>query len=251
MQILIPQNLLSELGVPQIVDIRNQLPINDNYNWEQLTGNRDLNQITTIALHHDALSKANTSGLTDLQLATNIAKSHIRSKKYHKQGEPGFPYDVWIRNGTAYLCNDLLPIKYGVGGCNGYTVHICVSGEYSASDMLTDADKRMLIAVILTYKQGLPAYKETRAHKDFPNAKTACPGYDVQSLFTEIGKVELQLKAAADPEVTKLRMQRAKNQHNYLYEEYEKDPVGMKWLEPYLLRIDEVTREMGMYFGKF
>ncbi|GCL71815.1 hypothetical protein PN4B1_17200 [Paenibacillus naphthalenovorans] len=251
MEILIPQNLLNELGVPQIIDIRDKLPTNPNYTWEQLTGNRDVNKITTIALHHDALSKSKTAGITDVQLAINIARSHIRLTSNEKKGDPGFPYDVWIRNGTAYLCNDLLPLKYGVGGCNGYTVHICVSGEYSSADTLADADKRMLIAVVLAYKQGLPAYKETKAHKDFPNAKTACPGYDVQSLFAEIGKVELQLKAATDPEVAKLKMQRAKNQHNYLYEEYVKNPEGMKWLEPYLLRMDEVTREMGMYFGKF
>src|SRR5690606_15900910 len=96
--------------------------------------------LNTIVCHHDGIPKYKTVQYSDVQLAQRIAIDHINSKKNHPNGDAGFPYDVWIRNGIIYWCNDIESREYGVAGNNGYTVNICVSGEYAYTDVLTEAD---------------------------------------------------------------------------------------------------------------
>lgn len=192
-----PPNLPSELAAVPIIDLRGRLSVNPRYTWEKLKGNRDLNALTHIVLHHDGLSKASTKQYTDEQLADRIARAHINSKKNKPTGDPGFPYDAWIRNGRLYIGNDMLPLKYGVKSNNTYTVHICVSGNYAEDDLLTDPDRHALYAAILLYKAQMPSYAAMVGHEDLWN--TECPGYDTEKVKRNIYSIEQEMALALSP----------------------------------------------------
>ncbi|MEK8128344.1 hypothetical protein WMW72_10560 [Paenibacillus filicis] len=188
MNLSISQEIISSLGVQQLVDWRRELPVNPNYTWAQLAGIRDVNALTTIAVHHDGIKKASVADKTDKQLATIIANNHIRQTNNESKGDAGFPYHVWIRNGTAYYCNNAEDRTYGVGGNNGYTVHVCVHGEYAGTDALTDQDRNALYAIILTLKSSLPKYQAIKGHNEI--GKTDCPGFSMQKVREDVAIIE-------------------------------------------------------------
>ena len=187
----LPSNLASEYQGVQFIDIRAQLPVNPHYTWAQLAGIRPVETLNTIVCHHDALPKYKTASYNDLQLAQRIAVDHINSKKNHPNGDAGFPYDVWIRNGIIYWCNDIEPREYGVANNNGYTVNVCVSGDYANYDQLTDADRKALYVAILMLKEAMPADKYIKGHKEL--SPTACPGYDMNKVREDIAEIERDL----------------------------------------------------------
>jgi hypothetical protein len=244
----IPSEIQSKLGITGIMDITDQLPKNPNYTWAQLAGVRDINDLTTIGIHHDAWPKKNRANVDDITFAKEIAQDHIDYKGNEKKGDAGFPYHLWIRNGKVYQTNDILDRTYGIGGNNGYIVHICVSGDYYSYDTLTDPDRNALYAAILAVKAVLPQYKGIVGHCEL-NPKN-CPGFDHNKVKQDIPKLELEIKATVDPGQIMNRARSSASQHAYLFNEYAANPVEKKWLEAYLLKMDEVTRDMGMYFGK-
>lgn len=189
---LIPQEITANLGIPQIIDIRDQLPVNSRYTWGQLERVRDINDITTVVMHHDGMSKASTSRYSDKELMIRIAENHIESIKNVPGGDAGFPYDIFIRNGKAYLCNDFLPLKYGVKSNNAYTLHVCVSGEYANYDVLTDPDRKVLVGVLLGLKRFLPAFQAFKGHKEI--MPTQCPGYDYAGIRNDVTTLEMNLQ---------------------------------------------------------
>lgn len=246
MNLAIPQNLLNDLGVPQIVDLRRELPVNQNYTWAQLAGVRELNDLTTIAIHHDALKKSATENLTDIQLATNIAKSHIRLTSNEPKGDAGHPYHIWIRNGTAYYCNNIEDRTYGVAGNNGYTVHVCVSGEYSATDALTDADRKCLYAVILTLIDALPAYEGIKGHGELNPTK--CPGFDMQRIREDVATLNMKLLQQASWQGKLDKIKDLANQYNYmtnLINKGEQDG-NAQWAMNQLLDVHAVLKERNL-----
>ena len=89
MSYLLNSNLISSLSVPQIVDVSDQLPVNKNYTWGDLAGWRRLEDLTTIALHHDAYPKANRAGYTPMQQMVNIANDHIQMTRNEPKGDAG------------------------------------------------------------------------------------------------------------------------------------------------------------------
>ena len=190
-----PSNLPNNLK-GQVFDARKLLPTNPKYTWESLKGLRDPKNLTTIALHHDAISKKSSAQYTDIAFAQRIATSHIRSKKNIPGGDPGFPYHLWIRNGVIYVCNDLEAFTYGVSSNNSYTVHICVSGNYAGVDTLEDRDRNGLYAAILMVKSMVPTITNIKAHRELD--ATSCPGYDVEKVREDIQAIETQ---AATPEL--------------------------------------------------
>lgn len=200
MDLLFTEDLISNLGVPQLVDIRDQLPVNPKYTWVQLAGVRPIEDLTTLVLHHDAISKTSTAGTSDLQLATNIAKTHIRLTSNEKTGDAGFPYHIWIRNGRAYWCNNVLDRTYGVSSNNGYTVHVCVSGDYVNGDSLTEEDRRVLTAVCVDLSKQLPSYKLIKAHCELN--PTACPGYDYARIRADVASYDQLVQARYVARVT-------------------------------------------------
>lgn len=192
-----PSNLASEYqGIP-FIDLRGKLPVNPHYTWAQLAGIRPADTLNTIVCHHDALKKSSTSMYPDVELARRIAQAHINSKKNHLNGDAGFPYDVWIRNGKIYWCNDIEPREYGVAGNNGYTVNVCVSGDYENYDSLSDADRRALYVAIIMMRDALPNDQYIKGHKELQ--ATACPGYDMTKVRADIDAIEYQRQLSVTP----------------------------------------------------
>lgn len=187
----IPSEVANKLGVSEIIDIVDQLPVNPHYNWAQLAGVRELEALTTSGLHHDAWPKKNRVNVDDITFAREIAEDHIAYKGNETKGDAGFPYHIWIRNGKIYQTNDILDRTYGIGGHNGYIVHICVSGDYHSYDTLTDPDRNALYAAILAVKAVLPQYKGIVGHGEL-NAKN-CPGFDHNKVKADILTIENQL----------------------------------------------------------
>lgn len=244
----IPSEILSNLSVPQIVNIMDKLPINPKYTWTQLAGVRNINDLTYIGIHHDAWPKKNRAGVDDVKFAAEIAQDHIEYVGNEEDGDAGFPYHFWIRNGLVYQCNDVLDRTYGIGGHNGYIVHVCVSGDYHNYDTLTDADRNALYAILIALKQQLPNYKGMVGHCEL-NPKD-CPGFDHNQVKKDVLAKELAIKSANSTEQQRQKMYTATEQHRYLFNQYSADPANNKWLEEYLLKMWEVTKEYGMFFDK-
>lgn len=239
---------ISKIGCPQIINIAEQLPVNKNYTWSQLSGTRDINNLWTIVLHHDAYPKKNTLKYTDLQMANEIANDHIKTTRNEPKGDPGIPYHVFIRNGQAYQTNNILDKTYGVSSTNENTVHVVVSGDYVNFDVLTDPDRLALYGSIIALIGVLPNYKDIKAHKELK--PTSCPGYDYNKVRDDVSKLILSIKVAESPEQTLSNLFKNVNQHIYLYNQYKADPLGQKWLEPYLTKLHQITVDMNMYFDK-
>ncbi len=205
---------ISKIGCRQIINISDQLPVNKNYTWQQLTGIRDINAITTVVLHHDAYPKKNTTKYNDLQMATIIANGHIAKTQDEPKGEPGIAYHVMIRNGQTYQVNDLLSMTYGVASNNTYTVHVMVSGDYVNGDILTDPDRLALYGAIIAVTNALPNYKEIKAHKEL--TKTACPGYDANKVREDIAHLQQSFVQAATWKARVEKCGRINSQINYM-----------------------------------
>lgn len=226
---------ISKIGCPQIINIADQLPTNKNYTWSELRvlnklqAKRDLAEITTLVLHHDAWPKKNRVAVDDVTFAKEIAEDHIKSTKNEKLGDPGFPYTIWIRNGQAYQTNDMLDFLYGVSNCNGYTVHVCVSGDYYNYDVLTDPDRKALYGAIIALIGAMPSYKEIKGHDEL-QAKN-CPGYDEKLVKEDIAKLQFSLLQAETWAERAKKCGRINNQINYmdgLIKAGEDDP-NAKW----------------------
>ncbi|CAN7362220.1 peptidoglycan recognition protein family protein [Paenibacillus sp. LjRoot56] len=243
----LPSEIIAKLGVPQIEDIVEKLPINPQNSWARLAGVRNVNDLTTIALHHDAYPKANTTKYTDFQLASNMAIDHINNTKYDATGEGGIPYHIWIRNGRIYQTNDILDRTYGVSGQNGYTVHICVSGEYYKTDVLTDADSKALCAAILMVKSVLPNFQAIKAHKELN--PTDCPGYDYKKIIADVLTIENQLEYAKSEEHAKAVAFQIANQILYLanlLNSADTSDGNRIWSREMLLQLQPFMKERGL-----
>lgn len=190
MEFQIPSNVPNSLK-GQVFDARGVLPTNSKYDWYKRTGIRNLINLTTIAVHHDALSKSSTSKYSDIELAKRIATSHINSEHNTKGGDPGNPYHIWIRNGVIYICNDLEAFTWGVASNNAYTVHICVSGNYAGIDTLEDRDRNALYAAILMTQSIVPSIIEVKGHKEI--TPTQCPGFEIRTVRTDLEQIKKEM----------------------------------------------------------
>lgn len=193
----LPSNLASDYKGVQLIDIRNQLPVNPHYTWAQLAGVRDIATLNTLVSHHDAIPKHKSAKYSDIELAIRIARDHINSKKNHPNGDAGFPYDVWIRNGIIYWTNDIEQREYGVASNNGYTVNVCVSGDYHNYDTLTPEDRRALYVAIIMLKEAVPAIEHIKGHGEL--VPTNCPGYDIKVVREDVSSLEEQLEYHSSP----------------------------------------------------
>jgi hypothetical protein len=182
--IKIPTNLISELNVPQIIDITDELPKCKPYGWDGLVNPRSLEALTDLVWHHSGMF------LSDNLTAESHAKSHVN------KGEGGCPYHFHIKDGQIRQTNDILTFTYGVASNNTYTIHICVEGCYSPKngmepDVLTDDNLRAMIALELTLRPLLPNYKASNGHNYYK--PTACPGFSMTKFKEEINTAQLKL----------------------------------------------------------
>lgn len=236
----IPQEVTSRTGVPQIIDIADQLPVNPNNTWAQLAGTRDLNALTTVVWHHDDIAKSLRTGWDSFKVVKGIADYHIGLKRDAPKGEGGCPYHFWIRGGQIYQCNDVIDRTYGVGSNNGYTVHVCVSGSYAGKDALEDADRRALQAVTLTLMQALPQYQSIKAHSEL-NA-TDCPGYDYNTIRNEVINLDMKIKQESTWAAKIKMVNEIANQYNYMFDKMKagESDGNAQWAANQLLAVRDI-----------
>lgn len=198
MELTLPKTLPSEIQSVNIVDLRGKIPVNPKYTWESLKGLRDIENVTTLTFHHDALPKSKTAMYGDEELINRIANSHIKSTKNLKGGDPGFPYHGFVRNGTLYILHDVQVFTYGVASNNDYTVHLAVSGEYSKTDVLTEQDRNALYAGYFLFKQNMSYYKAIKGHGELN--PSSCPGYSMDKVRNDLMTVEQEMIRNNSPE---------------------------------------------------
>ena len=213
MDFVIDKDILDFLGCKQVVDVRSQLAVNPNYTWAELAGVRPLSNLTTVVFHHDAIPKSRVASQSDMQLMSNIAKSHISLKASEPKGDAGFPYHIYIRNGTAYYCNTLVDRTYGVANNNGYTIHISVSGDYT-QDTLSQEDRVLLQAVSIQLSRVLPSYKQIKGHSELN--PTACPAFDYANIRNEIVTLTNRLLQSNSWNEQVIELQKVSNQALYM-----------------------------------
>ena len=178
---------------PQIEDITDKLP--RKASWESLKkrwivkgewdgktyvrGFRKPEQITTIVVHH--------SGSPEASITTH-AKNHAN------RWGAGLAYHMSIEDGHIYQTNDLLSMTYHSAGNNTYTVSIEVNRDLSKAD-LTDDERRLLYAAILTLKSVLPTITDVKGHNELPTCQTACPCTSMDRIRADIAAIEKQMNA--------------------------------------------------------
>ncbi|MDR6555420.1 hypothetical protein [Paenibacillus qinlingensis] len=245
----IPSKITSNFGNVQYQDVTDLLPKNPKKTWAQLAGVRDINNLTTIGLHHDAIPKSKKLGKTDMQLMSEIATTHINNTAYDDDpnipiGEGGIPYHIFIRNGRIYQCNDLLDRIYGISNNNGYTVHIVVSGDYFNYDTLTDGDRNALYAAILMVIDVLPNFKEIKSHGELN--PTNCPGYDINRVRSDIKNIQMKIERDKTLEAQIERCFAVKNQATYMYNLAQQSDGDGAWARSWLDSVHSIMKSQGL-----
>lgn len=249
--IQIPSNLISELGIPQIIDITDELPKLQQRGkpegWDGLVSPRRLEALTDIVWHHSAVF------LSDNGTPEKHANNHIRA------GEGGCPYHFILMGEQWYQCNDLLTFTYGVRSNNYQTVHLCVEGRYSPlrdkdtgvtikpADELTDSQKRAMIALELTLRPLLPSYTKSNGHNYY--VSTECPGYSMTRFKEEVLTFENTLNSPSKTWQSRLdKVAELANQYNYMKDLIEKGPQdgNAQWAVNQLLEVRNVLIERGL-----
>jgi hypothetical protein len=232
-------------SAPQIVDITDKLP--KKQSWDTLPNKQNIVRGMWDGTYHKGLRNPEDVDTIIIHHSGPPEGTLVSHANYHaQQWGAGIAYHVAIDEGLIKQLNDLLSFTFHAGGHNTYTVGIVVNADLSKRE-LTDRERELLYAAILTVKSILPI-KQILGHNEVN--PTACPCTSVDRIRNDIAKLELQMKSQVDPEQAMAKAYKATNQHNWIFGEYKKDPVGKKWLEPYLLKMDEITKEMGMYFDK-
>jgi hypothetical protein len=228
------QQVIADLPfkVKPIIDITDNLMRNDKGDWEP---DRTPAEITHISIHHSAVEGASID---------SYARYHVGTLGWRSIG-----YHLVVKGDQLYQTNDLLSFTYHTSSNNGYSVSVSVSGDLSKRGM-TDDERNCLYAAILTLMSlfNIPV-ENVLGHREYPGNNTSCPCLDMNKLRDDISKLQLQMKAVTDPVLIMARAKAGSAQHAYLCSEYAANPVKYKWLESYLLKMDEVTQDMGMYFN--
>lgn len=180
-------------SVPPIQDITDLLPRKKT--WEQLTdrkwvvrgkwdgktyakGFRNPEDVTCIVVHH--------SGPPNGTL-----ESHAR---YHAdRWGARIAYHICIDKGRIYQTNDLLSMTYHAGNNNTYTIGIEVNRDLTGND-LTDEERRLLYAAILTVKSLFPTINEIKGHRELPTAATSCPQTNEDRIRADIASLWAQME---------------------------------------------------------
>lgn len=233
--------------IPQIIDITDQLP--KKMPWEALkkkniikgvwdstysTGFRKPEDITTIIVHH--------SGPPNGSL---ISHANYHASKWGA----GIAYHIAIDQGQIKQLNDLRSFTYHAGGNNTYSVGIVVNRDLTGSD-LTDQERKLLYAAIMTVKSVLPI-KEVLGHREV--APTACPVTSMDRIRKDIFAIEQELILLDSKEKQFEIALRMQNQIMYLNRMANgKMPIGtdategqQRWALAELMKFEPEFRRLG------
>ncbi|MDQ1301569.1 MAG: hypothetical protein QG637_1491, partial [Chloroflexota bacterium] len=128
---------------------------------------RATDKITHITIHHSA-APGNVAIET-------IARYHVNTYNW-----PGIGYHFCVGpDGTIYQVNKLETISYHASDSNGYTVGICLEGDFRKGVIPTPAQLQNAahLAAWLATKLHIPV-DNIMGHKEFPANPTECPGDD-------------------------------------------------------------------------
>jgi hypothetical protein len=94
-------------------------------------------------------------------------------------------------------------MTYHAGNNNTYTIGIEVNRDLTKSD-LTDEERNLLYAAILTVKSLFPTIKEIKGHRELPTAATACPVTNMDRIRADIVSLEEQMEYNSSPSAEKV-----------------------------------------------
>lgn len=140
--------------------------------YDNGTHPRNLNQITSISVHHDASQRPHDYD--------SVARYHNEAAQHYQRLGPGLQYHFKIDNiGTIYQTRPLDEWLYCVGSSeNVSTVAICLDGYFHPpyNEIPTREQYEALVQLLtdLVDKQKLVPWSAVRPHRDF--SSTACPG---------------------------------------------------------------------------
>jgi len=102
--------------------------------------------------------------------------------RWHKErGWIGCGYHKIIRrDGTVENGRDIDAIGAHVRGFNQTSIGICLVGTSDFTDEQFDALKNLISDLLDRYPEA-----SLRGHRDFPNVKKECPGFDVQKWWKD------------------------------------------------------------------
>ena len=175
--------------VPEIEDVTDRLPKKSEWEsirrkwvvkgvWDgktYLVGFRTQDQIDTIIVHH--------SGSPEGTLASHA--------NYHaSRWGTKIAYHVCIDKGRIYQTNDLLSMTYHAGNNNTYTVGIEFNRDLTKAD-LTDEERQLLYAAILSVKSAIPTIKYILGHNEV--CATQCPATSMKRIREDIAELELHI----------------------------------------------------------
>lgn len=152
----------------KINDVRKKLTVHSTKEYRR----RPLAAITHIAIHHS---------LTKEGSAEAFANYHV-----NHLGWPGIAYHYVIKkDGTIEWCNDLAVISYHVGDSNGFSVGICLVGDFRSEEP-TEKQKESLRWLHSHLIEQLPKHQKTLGHNEFPGYSwKQCPMFDYKKVLEE------------------------------------------------------------------
>jgi hypothetical protein len=203
-----------------------------------LEGFRKPEDITCITIHH--------SGSPEGTL-TSHANAHAR------RWGAGIAYHVAIDKGRIYQTNDLLTMSYHAGNNNTYSVGIVCNRDLTKSD-LTDEERKLLYAAILSVKAVIPTITDIKGHNEMPTCKTACPATDMNRIRADVYALEQDMARSQSPQKREEIAFRIANEILFLYR-MAKDgidafgkPVNDQqkaWAQARLLQLEPEMRRLG------
>jgi N-acetyl-anhydromuramyl-L-alanine amidase AmpD len=153
--------VVAGVPVPDIKDMVDQLPKHAINRYLS----RPLDKITHLTIHHSA-----APGNVALE---TIARHHVNNNNW-----PGIGYHFCVEpDGTIYQVNKLETMSYHAGDVNGYTVGICLEGDFRKGVIPTplQIQNAAHLAAWLATKLHIPV-DNIMGHKEFPKNPTECPG---------------------------------------------------------------------------
>lgn len=163
----------------KMFDVRNKVARHSTRKF----GFRNLNTVTTIAIHHSATASGD---------AFAFANYHVNTL-----GWAGVGYHYVVKaNGEIQWCGDLNTTRANVANNNSYIIGICLVGNF-LNTKPTEEQKRSTKELVTYLEKTIPTIKDVKGHSEFPRSTAVCPVFDMnefrlflkeseKAMFTEI-----------------------------------------------------------------
>lgn len=175
--LILSEQVLRTLNLPQVVNIVDQLPHHPSKKWPK----RDFNKLEGSTVHHFASEAP----------IVNQAKYHI-----NVHGWPGIAYSIVIRDGQILQTNYLDDRTTHATGGNDTSIGVCIGGDLSKRPM-TDFERRALTGVLIAMND-LKPNMWVKGHKEIVGSATSCPCTDMNRIRADLHAMEEELSFQVD-----------------------------------------------------